>query len=144
MKLGESVTILWGVGEQRAKALEKLGIDTLEDLLLHYPRDYIDLTSPRNITDTVPGEICPVRASVFRKMGETIVKGGMRLYKAQVGDSEGVMNIVFFNNPYPLERLHTEQEALFYGKVEQASQGRVMYNPQVFPPDMKGLWPIYP
>ena len=32
MKLGESVTILWGVGEQRAKALEKLGIDTLEDL----------------------------------------------------------------------------------------------------------------
>ena len=57
MKLGESVTILWGVGEQRAKALEKLGIDTLEDLLLHYPRDYIDLTSPRNITDTVPGEI---------------------------------------------------------------------------------------
>lgn len=144
MKLGESVTILWGVGEQRAKALEKLGIDTLEDLLLHYPRDYIDLTSPRNITDTVPGEICPVRASVFRKMGETIVKGGMRLYKAQVGDSEGVMNIVFFNNPYPLERLHTEQEALFYGKVEQASQGRAMYNPQVFPPDMKGLWPIYP
>ena len=50
-----SVATLRGVGEQRAQALARLGIVTVEDLLLHYPRGYIDLT-PEEIRDIVEAE----------------------------------------------------------------------------------------
>ena len=36
------MTQLSGVGEERAKKLAKLGIETAGDLLSHYPRDYED------------------------------------------------------------------------------------------------------
>ena len=41
-KLKDSVRYCKGIGEQRAEALHKLGIDTLEDLLRWFPRDYQD------------------------------------------------------------------------------------------------------
>ena len=40
------IQFLKGIGEKRAALLHKLGIDTVGDLLNHYPRDYIDLTEP--------------------------------------------------------------------------------------------------
>ena len=37
MKLQESVTSLRGVGPKKAEALARLGIETLEDLILFFP-----------------------------------------------------------------------------------------------------------
>lgn len=138
------VTVLRGVGEQRAKALQKLGLRTLGDLLRHYPRDYIDLTAPKAVMNAVPGEVCAVRAQVYRKLGETVVKGGMKLYKVQTGDDSGALEIVFFNNKYGPEKLKLEQEYLFYGKVEQIARGRAIHNPQVFSVEDNLLSPCYP
>ena len=41
-----SVLDLSGIGEQRAKKLEKLGITRAGDLLAHYPRDYEERSTP--------------------------------------------------------------------------------------------------
>ena len=41
---GLEVTILAGVGPERAKALKELGVETVLDLLTHFPRRYIDKT----------------------------------------------------------------------------------------------------
>ena len=40
--LAAPVSAVWGVGEERAKLLARLGIFTVEDLLLHKPRRYED------------------------------------------------------------------------------------------------------
>ena len=41
-----SVQYLKGVGERRAALYQKLNIRTVEDLLYHFPRSYLDLTTP--------------------------------------------------------------------------------------------------
>ena len=42
MERTSPITELKNVGEQRAKKLQRMGIETIGDLLEHYPRDYKD------------------------------------------------------------------------------------------------------
>ena len=53
--LTTDVRTIKGIGEQRAKALNKLGITTLRDLISWFPRRYEDRTQVKRIADLVPG-----------------------------------------------------------------------------------------
>lgn len=66
MDLKKQVQFIKGVGPSRVKLLNKLGINTLEDLITYYPRNYEDRSKPKQICELVHGEealICayPVR-----------------------------------------------------------------------------------
>ena len=52
--LNTDVRYIKGIGEQRAKALGKLGIATLRDLISYFPRAYDDRSALRRIADLVP------------------------------------------------------------------------------------------
>lgn len=54
-ELTASVREISGIGQQRARALGKLGIETLGQLIGWFPRKYDDRTSIRRIADLVPG-----------------------------------------------------------------------------------------
>ena len=49
LELNDNVTYLKGVGPKRAENYKKLSVKTVKDLLYHFPRNYIDLTSPTMI-----------------------------------------------------------------------------------------------
>ena len=49
--LNTDVRYIKGIGEQRAKALGKLGIATLRDLISYFPRAYDDRSALRRIAD---------------------------------------------------------------------------------------------
>ena len=67
--LKTDVRYIKGIGEQRAKALNKLGIATLKDLISYYPRGYEDRTLTRPIKDLILGENACVRAMVDKRRG---------------------------------------------------------------------------
>ena len=62
--LKTDVRYIKGIGEQRAKALDKLGIRSLRDLISWFPRRYEDRTETRRVADLVPGETACVAAMV--------------------------------------------------------------------------------
>ena len=62
--LNTGVRFVKGIGEQRAKALEKLGIHTLRDLISWFPRRYEDRSETRRVADLIPGETACVAAMV--------------------------------------------------------------------------------
>ena len=43
----QKIHTLRGIGEKRAALFEKVGAPTIGDLLMLYPRSYIDLSQPR-------------------------------------------------------------------------------------------------
>ena len=57
------------VGEKRAEALAALGIDTVLDLITHYPRRYIDRTRQADVAGMRVGEESLVLATVDRGRG---------------------------------------------------------------------------
>lgn len=71
MGLDKEIQYVKGVGEARAKTLNKLGIFTLEDLITYYPRDYEDRSKTKPLSDVFDGEEVLIKAHVVTPMQVT-------------------------------------------------------------------------
>lgn len=131
MDRNTNIQYLKGVGEKRAKILNKLGIFTVGDLLHFYPRDYMDWSKVCSVTDAPFDRNCCVRAVVNHKPRGAKIRKGMTIYKTVATDGEALMDITFFNNKYTAEALAAGEEYLFYGKVGGNFRRREMTSPMV-------------
>ena len=61
-----------GIGEKRAALYAKLGVGTVGELLYHFPRDYVDLSSPYSVQDAPIGENCAIKARLIRKSPDSV------------------------------------------------------------------------
>ena len=91
--LKTDVRYIKGVGEQRAKALGRLGIHTLRDLISWFPRRYEDRTETRRIADLVPGETACVAAMVAAPPAVSHIRKGLDLVKVRAVDASGAVEI---------------------------------------------------
>lgn len=133
MDKNTNIQYLKGVGEKRAKILNKLGIFTVGDLLRFYPRDYMDWSKITSIAAAPFDTNCCVRAIVNHKPRGAKIRKGMTIYKTVATDGESLMNITIFNNKYAAESLEAGEEYLFYGKVGGNFHRREMTSPLIAP-----------
>ena len=133
MRLTDHVELLRGVGPQRAAQLKKLGILTLEDLLSHYPRGYLDLSDPQPIVKAPFFQTCAIRARVEHKYNGIRLASGRTLFKVLAADDTGGIELRFFNAKFTVEQLKVGEEYLFYGKAEGTLTSAVMTAPLVYP-----------
>ena len=117
MNFNDDITYLKGVGEKRAKLYNKLGISTVGDLLLHFPRDYVDFTNPLPISELEPEENAVFSGFVAKKM-KPYFGPKYSVFKLIVSDSSEDILITFFNSQYVFERLIEGKEYIFYGKIK--------------------------
>ena len=146
--LNTDVRYIKGIGEQRAKALGKLGIATLRDLISYFPRAYDDRTRLRRIADLVPGETAGVAAMVASPPTVTHVRRGLDLVKLRAVDDTGTLDVTFFNQAWLKNNLHQGETYVFYGRAEGSLFRRQMSNPVVEPEGRREITgrivPIYP
>ena len=138
------ITYLKGVGPKKAELYKKLGIETIERLTEHYPRDYVDFTNTKNIREAEVGEICAFRAVVASKRYPSGYSGRVQVYKALLTDGEGEITAVFFNSQYMFDRLILNKEYIFYGKIGGDLMGLQINSPQFVTATEEGLIPKYP
>ncbi len=117
-----------GVGPGLRSALAALGIESVGDLLTHFPRRYIDRSQIRPISALKEGEEPTVVATV-RSAGRRALRGGRTLVEVVVGDGTGYLSLVWFNQDWPLERLKPGFTAAFSGRVRRAFGRLQMVNP---------------
>ena len=146
--LNTDIRYIKGIGETRAKALHKLGIATLGDLLSYFPRRWEDRTLERPIRELPVGEYACVRAMLAGDPTASRIAGGRTLVKVRAVDSSGVLDVAFFNQEYRKTSLHKGETYIFYGKVEGDLLRRRMTNPLLEPEGRQLLtgriMPIYP
>ena len=123
------VRCIKGIGEQRAKSLQKLGITTLRELISYFPRAYEDRRSYKRIADLVPGENACVRAIVATEPKLSRVRKGLDLVKFRVVDESAALDLTYFNQSYLKNSFHTGEEYVFYGKAEGNLLRKQMANP---------------
>ncbi len=129
MKPNTSIQYLKGIGEARAKLFSKLGIDTLEDLLFHFPRSLEDRREYKAISDLMDGETVCVCASLAGEIKSYRARGRMSVTQAMVSDGTCLMRITWFNAPYISATLKRGAEFTFYGKAVYKGQYFEMVNP---------------
>ena len=86
MDLNKDVKYIKGVGPNRVKLLNKIGIFTLKDLITYYPRDYEDRSKPKNLYECADGEEVLIEAMAAGKISE-MHKGKMTISRLIVKNS---------------------------------------------------------
>lgn len=138
------ITYLKGVGPKRAELYKKLGVETVEQLIGLYPRDYVDFTCPKPLSEVQIGEVCAFRAFVRRKTAPFSEYSRMALYKAELTDGTGNITAVFFNAKYTFAKLEEDHEYLFYGKITGDLVRKQVGSPLFVGTSEGGLMPKYP
>ena len=119
-----------GVGEVRAKALEKLGLRTAGDLVGYFPRSYEDRRQVYTIGEAPVGELCCVRVMAAEEPRRMHIRKGLDVTRLKVVDGASAMLVTFFNQGYVRQALHRGEEYILYGRVELLGNHRQMTNPQ--------------
>jgi ATP-dependent DNA helicase RecG len=119
--LNAPVQFVKGVGPQRASALVKAGVHTVEDLLFHLPMRYEDRRTFARITDLRPGMTACV-SGVVAVAGLRRARR-MALYEVRLEDASGRLKALWFNQPFLREVLPRGQKVVLYGTVERDSYG---------------------
>ena len=133
-----------GVGEKRAALYLKLGVESVLDLLYHFPRGYIDLSKPYTIREAPLFEPCAVRAVLTQKSGERLVRRGLSIWKFIAEDETGMLQITIFNSRYTAQQLSLDTPYIFYGRVGATLTHREISSPDIYPAQGPGILPVYP
>ena len=128
MNLQNPIGGLFMVGPNYAKRLEKLGIQTTEDLLYHFPFRYLDYSLISPINKVQPGETVTIKGTISLVKNE-YTRHGKKIQKAQVTDGTGQIEIIWFNQPFLIKTLKIGESYRFSGKIDWFGRSRVMLSP---------------
>ncbi len=147
MELNKDVKYIKGVGPNRVKLLNKLGIYTLKDLINYYPRTYEDRSIPKEIANCVDGEEVLIEAIACNRLSDIKLRG-KTMQKLQVRDETGGCTITWFNQSYLKNKFVIGRKYKFYGKISN-NFGKITMNSPVFDEKEKNfntgkIIPIYP
>ncbi len=133
------------VGGKRRAALAELGIESVLDLITHYPYRYHDQTRQAAVAQLQVGEEAWIVATVSACRTRR-TRQGRALVELDVTDGTDVLRVVFFNQPWRARQLPAGTVALFFGRLDTYRGRRQLTNPVV---DLVGtragrIVPLYP
>lgn len=144
IKLDDKINVLSGIGPKRQTLYEKLGIYTVKDLLYHFPRGYVDYSSPALIEDTVLNENNVIKVRVDKRISPVFIRKGMVIYRAVASDESGEITIVIYNSEYLYNSLVSGTEYILYGRVTGNLLKREITSPTVLKVDCDNkIQPLY-
>jgi ATP-dependent DNA helicase RecG len=137
-----------GVGPNRIKQLNSLGIYTLEDVISYYPRGYENRGIKKDIAELVDGEDALIEAKCVSKMTEIRIRRNMTIYKLVVRDETATCTLTWFNVPFLRKRFIVGDTYKFFGKVKRKLNQIEMITPIIDEQDSNKntgrIIPIYP
>lgn len=114
-KLEDSVECLPGVGPKKTIALNKLGINTIEDLLTYYPFRYDNLAA-KSLSEISEQEKVTIKGTVASE--PTLIRFGRkknRLNFRLIVENQVIL-VTFFNQPYLKEKVQLGNDIAIYGR----------------------------
>jgi ATP-dependent DNA helicase RecG len=147
--LEASVTVLDGVGPRSAERLARLGINTLGDMLYHFPRRYDDYSQLKTINRLEYGDELTVIGTVQSATVRKLYGGKTQLVEIIISDATAALRVTFFNQPWITKSIKKGMQIAVAGKVDQYLGRLVMTNPEWELVDEKNLLtnrilPVYP
>jgi ATP-dependent DNA helicase RecG len=130
--LFQSAQYVKGVGPARLERLRRLGIETVRDLLFHFPRSYDALTDVRKIGELSPGKLQSARGEVVDLAGRELADG-RTVVSIVLHDGHDYLEGSWFNQPFMSERFRYGQWLSFTGKPKRFKNRWQMSNPKVQP-----------
>ncbi|MCH7952342.1 MAG: ATP-dependent DNA helicase RecG [Chloroflexi bacterium] len=119
-----------GSNRPEVTRLQKIGIETVRDLLYHFPKRYHDYSEVRPIASLAYGEEQTVIAEVWSAKAVMIGRK-RRGAEAIVGDDSGTIRVLWFGQPWVAKRLKTGMKVALSGKIGSFKGRMQMQNPEI-------------
>jgi ATP-dependent DNA helicase RecG len=129
MELNTPINEVPRVGPKYQKKLKKLGIQTVRDLLWHFPHRYEDFSNMVPISDAKIGENVCVSGEIQEIENTRTWKKRMILTTSLVKDETGTIKVVWFNQPYLTNVLKEEDRVCLAGKITRGPEGPYLSSP---------------
>ena len=141
------ITVLDGVGRVKAEHYAKMGIYTLGDLILHYPRAYENRGDIVTLEQARPDGKSALILTVATEARVVRLRSHKSFLKFRAFDDSGSCEIVYFNQDYLKSQFCIGSVYRFFGKVERKGGKYSMSSPVAEPwtptAELPPLWAVY-
>lgn len=119
MNLHQALTALPGVGSKSAEKFKKLGLESLQDLLLYFPFRYEDFKS-KNVLDLEDGEKAVISGIVATPANVQYYGYKRNRLRFTIKQGEVAIAVNFFNQPYLADKIELGATVAIFGKWDKA------------------------
>ena len=119
-----------GVGSARAVKLAKLGLVTVRDALMHFPRDYRDFSGSHRVAELAAGEHASLAGTISDAALRTTARGRAML-SVVVSTSDGTVRCVWFNMPFLAPRFTVGRRLVVAGQPRRSGTVWEFSHPEV-------------
>lgn len=146
MNLDSSIRELKGIGEKTEELFHNIGVYTIRDILLYFPREYHQYETPKAVSEATLGRTAlrarPAKKPVVRNTGN------MQVTLAEVQEGSASISLVWFRSPYIKSLVRPGQDYIFYGEIKKKGGRMSMEQPRIYSPSQyqelqDTLQPIY-
>jgi ATP-dependent DNA helicase RecG len=121
-----SAQYIKGVGPDRLKLLKRLGVSSIRDVLLYFPRRYEDRSGIKPIAQLIPDTHQTVRAKVLRS-SIFRTKKGLTIFQLAVSDGTANLYCLWFNQPYMKKYFQVADTVILYGRIQKIPKLQIVH-----------------
>ncbi len=133
MNLSDKIESHFRLSPDQKKALSRLGLQTIEDLLFYFPTRYSDISEIKLIRDLVVGDVATVYGEINKLKVKKAFRSKMPMAEGIIDDGSGRLKVTWFNQAYIGKMLHDGQKISLTGKISESKYGMSMSNPEYAP-----------
>ena len=130
MELHDKIESKFRLDENQKRALKRLNIFSVADLLFHFPVRYSDISEVKRIADLVGGDVATVYGKVSKLKTKKAFRSKMPMGEGEIEDLSGKIKIIWFNQAYLAKMIHSGESVKLTGKVVEGKSGKYLANPE--------------
>lgn len=147
MQLSDRITVIKGIGEKIAENFQKLHIETVGELICHYPSRYVVFEAPVPIGQ-LRGEGEVAVEGVFASSPAIVRRNGRTILTTRFKDPSGVVQVLWYNQPYLRNQIKPGLHYVLRGRLSRRNRQLTIeqakfYTPQEYRQLMHVLQPVY-
>jgi len=132
MNLNDKIENHFRIDQNQKKALEKLDLHTIHDLLYYFPNRYSDISEIKYINTLKDGEIATILGKISNLETKKSFKNKTPMGQAIISDFTGSINIIWFHQPYLAKMIKNGSTVKITGKITKSkSYGLTILNPEI-------------
>jgi ATP-dependent DNA helicase RecG len=147
LRYNDKIQVIKGIGVKTEKNFYKLEIETVQDLIEHYPRGYEEFERPVFIKRIQEGETAAIEASLVKSPQLKKIRN-LQILNAKVKDETGDILLTWFNMAFLQKILRLGCHYIFMGKAVRKNGILVIEQPKIYKKEeyyklLKILQPVY-
>ena len=129
MNLSTPIEKIPHVGPQYQRKLKKLGIETIGQLIFHFPHRYEDFSDIIPVSKAEPEKTVCLQGKITEIRNIRTFKRRMYITEAKISDQSGSIRATWFNQPYLTNTLKKDDFVFLAGKMVSKNGKKYLSSP---------------